>query len=319
MVKNQLGGKIIDSGTYGCINYPALPCWSKERLESNQYSDKNYVSKIMTINESEYEIKNIKEIKKVDYLDIFTLGKIKVCSPKEFSEKKDNLSKCNIVYKKDILKNKNCNKTNCKYTHSLNSNYSIILMPKLEYTVYDMMLKVIDSKKNVDTFIFKGLDTILNLFYACAFLANNSFLHFDIKENNIGFDGAKPVLFDFGLSLDFEIGKKLLYSPSRRISQSMDYYMYQMTCAIGLDKVSIDLDKSLNKSFQVSDHHGKENYNKICKWINNYDDTNHYIDVKSLAKLYNLSKEKFIEKQAKTLMIIYGYCLAGYKDEEKYG
>ena len=47
MVKNQLGGKIIDSGTYGCINYPALPCWSKEKLKSTQI-DKNFVSKIMT-------------------------------------------------------------------------------------------------------------------------------------------------------------------------------------------------------------------------------------------------------------------------------
>ena len=87
MVKHQHGGKLIDSGTYGCINYPALPCWSKQKQTSRQYHDKTFVSKIMTTDEAEYEIKNIKEIKKLDYLDVFTLRNIQICKANEFSEK----------------------------------------------------------------------------------------------------------------------------------------------------------------------------------------------------------------------------------------
>ena len=107
MVKHQHGGKLIDSGTYGCINYPALPCWSKQKQTSRQYHDKTFVSKIMTTDEAEYEIKNIKEIKKLDYLDVFTLRNIQICKANEFSEKTDNLSKCNVIYHDDVI-DKSC-------------------------------------------------------------------------------------------------------------------------------------------------------------------------------------------------------------------
>ena len=59
---------------------------------------------------------------------------MKVCTPKEFNEIVDNLSKCNIVFNKDI--EKDCKGKNCKYTHTLKDNYSIILMPKLIHIIW---------------------------------------------------------------------------------------------------------------------------------------------------------------------------------------
>ena len=190
-------------------------------------------------------------------------------------------------------------------------------MPKLTYTLYDIMIKIIDdggiSKKNIND----GLDIVLNLFYPCAYLSSKSFLHYDIKENNIGFANNKPVLFDFGLSNKFTAGKKLIYEPSRRISQSMDLYMYQKTSACLLDKFSIDLDELSNKTFTSKGKVGKDNYDKMVKWIKNFEDTNYYIDVKSLAGVFGLNKDEYIKKTIDTLMVIYGYCLPTFNDNEK--
>ena len=322
MVKHQHGGKLIDSGTYGCINYPALPCWSKQKQTSRQYHDKTFVSKIMTTDEAEYEIKNIKEIKKLDYLDVFTLRNIQICKANEFSEKTDNLSKCNVIYHDDVI-DKSCKgkklfyPKKCNYTHSLNPNYTLILMPKLKETLFDIMLKVIDSKNPSKKIINDGLDIGLNLFYACAFLSSQLFIHFDIKENNIGHDGEKPVLFDFGLSYKFMIGKKATYKASQRISQSYDYYMYQITSGCLLDKLSLEMDEVNDSLFTPHGKKGKDNYANILKWLETAPDTNQYINLKNIAKLFNFTKDEYVQKTAKTLVIIYGYCLPTFNNDDK--
>ena len=72
----------------------ALPCWSEIRKDSDEFNGK-FVSKIMTKDESNYEINNIKEIKKLDIQDIFTLKNMKVCTLK-------NLMRLLIIYQNVI-------------------------------------------------------------------------------------------------------------------------------------------------------------------------------------------------------------------------
>ena len=313
MVINQNGGKLIDSGTFGCINYPPLSCWSRNAQRSRNILDKNFVSKIMTNDEAEYEIENIKEIKKLDNLNVFTFENIKACSAKEFNEKNDNLSKCNIISQTDVSKNK-CFKKNCLYTHNLKNNYSIILMPKLEYTLFDLMMEIIESDKTLKNVINDGLNLVLNLFYGLAFISQNKFLHFDVKENNFGFDGKKPIFFDFGLSSKFNIGKKLIYNPSKRISQSMDYYMYQLTSACLLDKIAVNVSKS---TLYIDNTNSKKIMNDLIEWMKKYEDTNFYINLDLVADLYNMDKNEYLKKHAKTLVIIYGYSLPTFNSCEK--
>jgi uncharacterized protein YbgA (DUF1722 family) len=93
--------------------------------------------------------------------------------------------------------------------------------------------------------------------------------------------------------------------------------MYQLTSACLLDKLSIELDKSNNSSFISHGKKGKDNYNKILKWLESASDTNQYINLNHLSKLFNLTKEEYLQKTTKTAMIIYGYCLPTFNEDEK--
>jgi len=93
--------------------------------------------------------------------------------------------------------------------------------------------------------------------------------------------------------------------------------MYQLTSACLLDKLSIELDKSNNSLFTSYGKKGKDNYNKILKWLESPPDTNQYINLNHISKLFNLSKNEYLQKTTKTVMIIYGYCLPTFNEDEK--
>lgn len=104
----NIGGKVIDSGGYGCIFKPALKCEGEQR-------EPHKISKLMTLRHSrkEYDIirKYKEEIKKIpNYKKYFLLDNINICTPDELTKQDlvDYQEKCTLFQKQNITK-KNIN------------------------------------------------------------------------------------------------------------------------------------------------------------------------------------------------------------------
>ena len=103
----------------------------------------------------------------------------------------------------------------------------------------------------------------------------------------------------------------------KKIFSILSIFLFLSSISIAKDKIDDTIDKttdffksitkkSLNKSFQVSDHHGKENYNKITsdnldykKFYPNIDISKEICDLinqnlKDIYKKLNVFKQKFI-------------------------
>lgn len=104
----NIGGKVIDSGGYGCIFKPALKCEGEQREPLK-------ISKLMTLRHSrkEYDIirKYKEEIKKIpNYKKYFLLDNINICTPDELTKQDlvDYQEKCTLFQNQNITK-KNIN------------------------------------------------------------------------------------------------------------------------------------------------------------------------------------------------------------------
>ena len=233
----QFGGKIINSGGFGCINYPPIPCYN-QKTKKYERDEGDRVSKLMKKREASIEMKNISKISLIDQEGAFTLEDILDCHPNKFSDEIDGLSKCKIIKKKDIMDIK-CQspmeKETCAMTIQPEGKvkYGAFTMPMIDHTLEDLMRYKSMNRMNT------GLRMIEQMYYAIAILSQNGMLHFDIKEDNIGIDlNGKPVLFDLGISFSFTVGKDIpmkdYMDMHPRINQSPDLLVYGFTNSCGL-------------------------------------------------------------------------------------
>lgn len=186
------GGKVIASGTYGCILKPALPC----RGETHRPTDT--VSKLMIKQHAEDEIKEIqtifKKVKKVpDFTNYYILDKIKMCQPSTL--KAEDLirfdTKCTAINKRKIM--------------STTINHPVIL-EKLR------ILQLPDGGKDITHYFSKKHSSKLYVKVNTAIikllkggivpLSGINVLHQDIKSSNIVYSekSGKARLIDWGLS-----------------------------------------------------------------------------------------------------------------------
>ena len=88
-----VGGKVIDSGGFGCVFRPQIRCKksrnNKNRIFGDNKYDKNGISKVMpkkyAINEYNELVKFIKIITTIEnYNHYFIISQITLCRPKNF-------------------------------------------------------------------------------------------------------------------------------------------------------------------------------------------------------------------------------------------
>ena len=103
--KNNIGGKVIASGGYGCVFNPALKC------EGSSKRDSNKISKLMTERHATQEYEEINQIKdKLDsvknYRDYFLIYDSNICRPAKLtaSDLTSFADKCTALPKDDITK-----------------------------------------------------------------------------------------------------------------------------------------------------------------------------------------------------------------------
>jgi len=176
MKKN--GGEYVASGTYGCVYRPAIPCYTKVK--------KGSIGKLMkTIDAANEEIEIVKKLKKLDKKQQFLLYPSSWCNVSNEALQKENLSKCPVERHNGVKE---------------------LIMP-------DGGMTLDAYRKTIKTASMTRLELVkitYNLFKGVKLLADNSFIHQDIKLDNIMYSpraGAR--LIDFGLM----IPKQDLYEP----------------------------------------------------------------------------------------------------------
>ena len=192
-LKDKLkGGKVLDSGGFGCVFKPALKC------KNNNNRTIGNISKLMPSSDTDdefYEISKYEPIlKKIpNYRNYFIIDDITICDPDKLTkEDLDNFGKC-TAFKKYNLTPANINE-NLKYLSMLNEpdgGPELDEFIKANYTNYNKLIAVNNSLINL-------------LQYGIIPMNKLKILHFDIKGSNILVSIDESVmhtrLIDWGLS-----------------------------------------------------------------------------------------------------------------------
>lgn len=184
------GGKVLGSGTYGCIFKPQLPC------AGESHRNPNYVSKLMSKRDADDEFKEITKIKKEttkvpNYNNFFVVSGIKKC--KLGTVTKDDLNdfgpNCLAMNRQGFTINDVKNKHKGlrllqlpdggkDVFHFFSKNFSIDLFPKINSSLITLLKDGIVPLKN------------------------SNVIHMDIKGPNVVYSKDEDVarLIDWGLT-----------------------------------------------------------------------------------------------------------------------
>ena len=190
------GGKVIGSGTYGCVFNPALKCSDDTKRPDN------YISKVMlrpNAIDEDREIKSILDLVKhiPNHDDYYMVSGVKLCKPElpEISDFDDYDKKCHALLRKNIKSwdfGKELRKGNI------------------------MMLQIPDGGASIDDLFSEPLteEDFSNINQALLTLLANGIvplndsntLHMDVKGGNIVYSKRekKAKLIDWGLAIHFD-------------------------------------------------------------------------------------------------------------------
>ena len=200
-----IGGRVIDSGGFGCVFRPQLRCKksinNKNKIYGDNKYDENGISKVMpkkyAISEYNELIKFISIIKTIpNYNHYFIISQITLCRPKYFKPTDlidfDKI-KCSSLKKKNIT------------SKNINSKLRKLYMINMPYGGIDIdkFLKInINDIKMVYNFNLKMIDLLDN---AILKMNKKGLFHGDLKSSNIlvSVENNKKMyvrIIDWGLS-----------------------------------------------------------------------------------------------------------------------
>ena len=187
---NIKGGKVIDSGGYGCLFVPPLKCKSKNT------NTKNIISKLMTQKNAEREHNNNKKIhklvSKIPNWKHYFIFSIQYCTPKKLTKKdlKQFNKKCKTLSKKHYSK---------QTINKRIDNLKILQFPYGGKTLESFIYQ--DITYDYDIFSNLNLNLINFLKHGIVPMNNINVYHLDIKDTNVLIgDEQKLKLIDWGLS-----------------------------------------------------------------------------------------------------------------------
>lgn len=203
-VKLNTGGKIIDSGGFGCIFKPSLVCKSDENARNAR--NNKYISKLMPIKSALSEYNNVNTFGKIlkripNSNKYFLFNDTKMCEPLNIpdDELTDFNEKCQVLSKKNI---------NSKNVNKMLSGLSIMNMPYGGINIYEYLASTSDNSDNYIN-VINSLNALLIDLLQNAIIPMNRLkvYHADIKDTNILIDvsnGASLKIIDWGLSFVYD-------------------------------------------------------------------------------------------------------------------
>ena len=195
MVYKIIGGKVLDSGGFGCVFFPSIKC---QHSDSKVSKNIKYVSKVMIKKYALDEVKLLKTIKSElktipEYKKYFLLDNIILCHPRDFQTKDlAPFDKCSALLKHDITK---------KSINDRLSDLLIINMPYGGINLFDYITSDITYSQ-----LIKLNRHMVDLFVNGLIPMNNKHVcHGDIKSSNILVLTSKDTILtrivDWGLSI----------------------------------------------------------------------------------------------------------------------
>ena len=193
--RNSKGGKVIESGGFGCVFNPALRCQDSSKRETNK------ISKLMTEKHATQEYEEIQNIRDKlasikNYEDYFLVNNATLCRPAKLTDKdlKSFGDKCSAL-PKDGIRKKNINS---KLDELLSLN-----LPNGGLPVDDYIYKNGGYNK-----LYEINKVLVNLLKKGIIPMNkNNIYHSDIKDSNVLIDDTgkelKARLIDWGLTVEY--------------------------------------------------------------------------------------------------------------------
>jgi len=179
------GGKILDSGSYGCVFRPSLYCKTAPSYKT--------ISKLMTRDNAlqEYELsKRIEShLAQIPHYKKYFVLVTDMCSISEITDSDlEDYEKCKILKKNNISRQDISN---------IKKNYIILNQPYGGIEIYDY-IKTNIFKPELAKFVRKSIDLLKN---GIIPMNSKKVYHCDLKSNNILIDENSVRLIDWGLSL----------------------------------------------------------------------------------------------------------------------
>ena len=193
MLINQNGGKVVNSGGFGCIFNPSLKC---ENTELNKSKSHNKISKLMMTKYAQYEYNQIEKYRKLlnvipNYNNYFLLNNFELCKP-------DKLTKKDL---KGYKKCKNIKKAiNGKHINESLNELMVINMPNGGINIEQFIKEYFAIKSNIIKLNTSLIDLLVNGIIPMNKL---NVYHCDIKEGNVLVQNETVFvtrLIDWGLS-----------------------------------------------------------------------------------------------------------------------
>jgi serine/threonine protein kinase len=182
--------KVIGEGTYGCVHKPSLTC-------QNTPTDLNYhnkISKVLAIDEANNELKEFKNIKKIDKQTLFHSGTPYQCGPDDTAQQRAAIKKCkNSTFKYAV-----------KHSNGLSRFLSLLIMDNGGVDLRQFISKL--HKKSVTPANIKCVEEFFiefeRAFVGLLELENAGYVHNDLKLDNLVYnaDTRRLNFIDFGLT-----------------------------------------------------------------------------------------------------------------------
>jgi serine/threonine protein kinase len=235
-MRRRRGGDYVDEGGYGCVFRPALPCKNKSRTRKT-------ISKILTKEDMEEEISMLKVVKKLDPDQKYFISYVEKCEP-DSAKRSDELSECGHI--REELSEMGEDVEQGDLVTEVPDTMGMIIFP-------DGGVDLITVIRNPDKYlrgltIKKFLESLEPLFKGLVLLNSRGLSHFDIKMENILFDGRVCRFIDFGFlnksKKYYQLSSKYwIYPPEVRHSGREVVRMYTKL----FNKYGIELNDSITK------------------------------------------------------------------------
>jgi hypothetical protein len=281
-----IGGKVIDSGGFGCVFRPQIRCKKSRNNKNKIYGDNKYdengISKVMpkkyAINEYNELVKFISIIKMIpNYNHYFIISQITLCRPQYFKPSDlidlDKI-KCSSLKKKNIT-SKNIN-SKLKKMYMINMPYGGIDINKF-------LRKNITDIKLMYNFNIKMIDLLDK---AILPMNKKGLYHGDLKSNNIlvSVENNKKMyvrIIDWGLSgiyLQNDLLKTLITESGfenewKEIPDVFRNRPFQFNVPFSNILFSRNFNKEYNNYLSIPDKDKYSLYEFVKRFINNYIDS----------------------------------------------
>lgn len=257
------GGKLIGSGSYGCIFNPPLKCkksGKKNKKIKNKKNTKKLISKLSlkyeALDEYEFNIEILNRLKKDKSFNKkrkYFLFTKELCLPEKLKVKDERelVSRCDNMVGNEYKENKLTNLA------ILNMEYGGINLDKF------MILSMINAERDRKNFINKLVDLLIDIINnGISLLHKTNVYHTDIKSLNIliNHDESHLYLIDWGLtildlpSINDSIYKGIHFNrPYESLLFNIDHNKIIANADILVDNIIKSYNEKINKSSMKND------------------------------------------------------------------